>query len=248
MTKRVVLIFLTVLIGFSLFVVPVAAASLDGYSGWGTKVNMEYRYDNDYRCRALKSTNFSYIYILQGEQYDFSWIQNNVIVVWSTERLVIEGNNMVFDSPFYFMAGSYDYVKNFLFCEEFDGNAAGVIYQSESEFQFKNVSVIYSNKAYTINGKAHSSNWPTATFTSDALALQSFLSTTWQGLRDIRMNVFGTSVSAAAMLAGPFVILFSITLISKLFGFGQGLGGGGYVRESNNHSNKKNESEEEVHD
>ena len=212
--KKILVIFLTVLVIVSTFTITVFAA--DSY---GSKQTIDMRWDAAFHCIAPTDTTYYYYYIVSGKSGAFNFIGNDYVLIWSRDRLIVENNSIQFTSPFYYVSASK--IETLL-----DGLAtdrSSLTVYSSSKFVFNDSSefkVHYSNQKYVIDGKTYAAHWPSAITGMDTYALTSFLQSIYVGLKNAKITVFGTEISAWVMLAGPFLISFTVSILQKILGVG----------------------------
>ena len=217
MKKKIFIILLTVSIILSMTVVPVFAA--DSY---GTKVQVEMRYNDAYFCISPADVSYYYYYILYGNSGDFGWIDSDYILIWSKERLIVSDNKIVMSEPFLYVAS--DSLENLIEGVQNKDNVKTLdMYQSKGTFEFKSTSnfrVIFSNNRYEIDGEHYSAKWFAATAGTHSEILKGFLMSTYQALKNNHIVLFGSEISFWSLLAGPFVITVGILVLNSCIGVG----------------------------
>lgn len=244
MMKKISVIFISIILIVSIFTVPVFADS------YGSKTTIDMRWDSAFSCIAPTDTTYYFYYIISGETGDFNWIGNKYVLIWSKDRLVVEGNTIQMTSPFYYVSAS---TLETLVTGLTTDRTSLEVYQSAANFEFRDTSnfqIHYSNQKYFVDGVAHSPHWVAAVAGSQTEALSKYLSSVYSGLKNINIKVFGTEISAIVFMAGPFLISFTIMILQMIIGVGDsaathsvavGVNVKKKVQESRNKKNKEKE-------
>lgn len=212
--KKLFALFLTIIVIVSSFTITVFADS------FGTEKTIDLRWNSAFHCVAPTDTTFYYYYVLSGSSGAFNWIGNDYVLIWSKEVLIIENNTISMNAPFYYVSSStLDRLISFLTTEQ----VSATVYQASSDFsvpQSGSIRVHYSNQRYTVDGVVHPAHWISAVSGDYSYALKSFFDTIYRGLKNTKIRVFGTELSAYVIVAGPFLISFTISVLQKILGVG----------------------------
>lgn len=215
-----------------IFTISTCVVSVSALDLFGDKVNLTVRFDTGYQCIMPQDTGYRYCYVLSGSGDDFNFIDSPYILVWSTDKLVVELKDeptrtyhLVLTEPIYYIAADYlSTIENALFERLPTGVMPISCFKSPgADLEFKNIDVIYSNESYSVNGKSHSAFWPVALTEDLATGVGSYLGRLYTSLTSEGIYIFGTKVSFYAIIAGPFVISIAIIFLDKFFQIGSNL-------------------------
>lgn len=211
--KKILIVILTVTIILSSFTITVFA------DVFGKKVTIDMRWSDVFHCIAPVDTTYYYYYIISGDSGDFNWIGNDYVLVWSKEKLIVENNSLQLSEPIYYVsAAKLETLVNGLTTDR----TSLTVYQTTSFtwLNSTNFKVHYSNQQYSIDGKSYPAYWMTAIEASHTELLTTYLATVFEGLKNAKIKVFGTELSAYVMIAGPFLISFTVSVLQKIIGVG----------------------------